>query len=227
MFSSSAPAASAVSSPTNAPRFPRCSVRSPWPAAPWPNATPSPPACANGSAPPSRSNGWTRTTWPRPSALIRRIKPDLVINVALPYQDLPIMDACLETGVDYLDTANYEPPDVAKFEYKWQWAYQERFEQAGLMALLGCGLRSRRDQRLLRLGPEAPLRRDPHHRHHRLQRRRPRPALRHQLQPGDQHPRGHPARPLLGERRVGGDRPAQLVHDLRLPRGHRPEEDAT
>ena len=60
-------------------------------------------------------------------ALIRRIKPDLVLNVALPYQDLPLMDACLETGVDYLDTANYEPPDVAKFEYKWQWAYKERF----------------------------------------------------------------------------------------------------
>jgi saccharopine dehydrogenase (NAD+, L-lysine-forming) len=54
--------------------------------------------------------------------LIRQVKPKLVINVALPYQDLPIMDACLETGVDYLDTANYEPPDVAKFEYKWQWA---------------------------------------------------------------------------------------------------------
>ena len=73
------------------------------------------------------------------AALIRRIKPDLVPNVALPYQDLPLMDACLETGVDYLDTANYEPPDVAKFEYKWQWAYRERFERANLMALLGSG----------------------------------------------------------------------------------------
>ena len=73
------------------------------------------------------------------AALIRRIKPDLVLNVALPYQDLPLMDACLETGVDYLDTANYEPPDVAKFEYKWQWAYRERFERANLMALLGSG----------------------------------------------------------------------------------------
>jgi len=71
--------------------------------------------------------------------LINRIKPALVINVALPYQDLTIMDACLETGVHYLDTANYEPLDTAKFEYKWQWAYQERFEQAGLMALLGSG----------------------------------------------------------------------------------------
>ena len=72
-------------------------------------------------------------------ALINRVKPELLINVALPYQDLTIMDACLETGVNYLDTANYEPLDTAKFEYKWQWAYQERFEKAGLMALLGSG----------------------------------------------------------------------------------------
>jgi saccharopine dehydrogenase (NAD+, L-lysine-forming) len=72
-------------------------------------------------------------------ALIQRVKPDLVINVALPYQDLPIMDACLATGVDYLDTANYEPPDEAKFEYSWQWAYQDRFQEKGIMALLGSG----------------------------------------------------------------------------------------
>ena len=72
-------------------------------------------------------------------ALIRDFQPALVINVALPYQDLPLMDACLEAGVDYLDTANYEPPDEAKFEYKWQWAYRKRFEDAGLMALLGSG----------------------------------------------------------------------------------------
>jgi saccharopine dehydrogenase (NAD+, L-lysine-forming) len=72
-------------------------------------------------------------------ALIKRVQPALVINVALPYQDLPLMDACLEAGVDYLDTANYEPPDEAKFEYKWQWAYQERFEAKGIMALLGSG----------------------------------------------------------------------------------------
>jgi saccharopine dehydrogenase (NAD+, L-lysine-forming) len=71
--------------------------------------------------------------------LIQDFKPDLLIHVALPYQDLTIMDACLETGVDYLDTANYEPKEVAKFEYGWQWAYRERFEQAGVMALLGCG----------------------------------------------------------------------------------------
>ena len=72
-------------------------------------------------------------------ALIKQVQPKLVINVALPYQDLHIMDACLETGVDYLDTANYEPLDTAKFEYSWQWAYQERFREKGLMALLGSG----------------------------------------------------------------------------------------
>ncbi|MCP3427918.1 saccharopine dehydrogenase family protein [Opacimonas viscosa] len=72
-------------------------------------------------------------------AIIKQTKPDLVVNLALPYQDLAIMDACLACGVDYLDTANYEPKDVAKFEYSWQWAYQERFEKAGLMALLGSG----------------------------------------------------------------------------------------
>jgi len=72
-------------------------------------------------------------------ALIRKVQPELVINVALPYQDQTIMDACLETGVNYLDTANYEPLDTAKFEYKWQWAYQEKFQKAGLMALLGSG----------------------------------------------------------------------------------------
>jgi saccharopine dehydrogenase (NAD+, L-lysine-forming) len=72
-------------------------------------------------------------------ALIRRFQPDLVLNLALPYQDLHIMDACLEAGVSYLDTANYEPLDTAKFEYSWQWAYQERFREKGLMALLGSG----------------------------------------------------------------------------------------
>jgi saccharopine dehydrogenase (NAD+, L-lysine-forming) len=72
-------------------------------------------------------------------ALINDFKPEIVINVALPYQDLTIMDACLATGVHYLDTANYEPLDTAKFEYKWQWDYKERFEKAGLTAILGCG----------------------------------------------------------------------------------------
>lgn len=71
--------------------------------------------------------------------IIKKHEPKLVINVALPYQDLAIMDACLETKTDYLDTANYEPKDEAKFEYSWQWAYKKQFEEAGIMALLGCG----------------------------------------------------------------------------------------
>ena len=72
-------------------------------------------------------------------ALFERHKPKMVINVALPYQDLTIMEACLRCGVNYLDTANYEPRDEAHFEYSWQWAYRERFEKAGLTAILGCG----------------------------------------------------------------------------------------
>lgn len=76
---------------------------------------------------------------PELTAFFKQEQPDLVINVALPYQDLTIMDACLAARIDYLDTANYEPLDTAKFEYKWQWAYQDKFEQAGLTALLGSG----------------------------------------------------------------------------------------
>lgn len=72
-------------------------------------------------------------------ALINRFKPDLVLNLALPYQDLSIMDACLATKTDYVDTANYEPLDNAKFEYKWQWAYDEKYKKAGITALLGSG----------------------------------------------------------------------------------------
>ena len=71
--------------------------------------------------------------------LIERFRPDVLINVALPYQDLTIMDACLRTGVNYVDTANYEPRDEARFCYAWQWAYQDRFREAGLTALLGSG----------------------------------------------------------------------------------------
>ncbi|MES2491919.1 MAG: saccharopine dehydrogenase family protein [Pseudomonadota bacterium] len=71
--------------------------------------------------------------------LIEKVRPQLIVNLALPYQDLAIMDACLATGVHYLDTANYEPKDEAKFEYKWQWAYHDRFREKGLMALLGSG----------------------------------------------------------------------------------------
>lgn len=73
------------------------------------------------------------------TTLIQKTKPDLVINMALPYQDLPIMDACLIAGTNYLDTANYEPKNIAKFEYSWQWAYHERFKEAKLTAILGCG----------------------------------------------------------------------------------------
>jgi len=72
-------------------------------------------------------------------ALINNYQPDVVLNLALPYQDLHIMDACLEAGVHYIDTANYEPLNEAHFEYRWQWAYQEKFRQKGLMAVLGSG----------------------------------------------------------------------------------------
>lgn len=71
--------------------------------------------------------------------LIERFRPDVVLNLALPYQDLHIMEACLRTGVHYIDTANYEPPDEAHFEYSWQWAYHERFKEKGIMAVLGSG----------------------------------------------------------------------------------------
>jgi saccharopine dehydrogenase (NAD+, L-lysine-forming) len=89
----------------------------------------------------------------------RAAKPALLINVALPYQDLPLMDACLEAGVPYLDTANYEPKDVAKFEYSWQWAYRERFEAGRTDGAARLGLRSRRHATSHRLRGQAPLRR--------------------------------------------------------------------
>lgn len=72
-------------------------------------------------------------------ALMKSFQPSIVIHVALPYQDLTIMEACLQAGVNYLDTANYEPKDEAKFEYSWQWAFQDRFKATGLTAILGCG----------------------------------------------------------------------------------------
>ncbi|MCD7714633.1 MAG: saccharopine dehydrogenase NADP-binding domain-containing protein, partial [Prevotella sp.] len=72
-------------------------------------------------------------------ALFGKFKPEICVNLALPYQDLTIMEACLACGVNYLDTANYEPRDEAHFEYSWQWAFKERFEKAGLTAILGCG----------------------------------------------------------------------------------------
>jgi saccharopine dehydrogenase (NAD+, L-lysine-forming) len=76
---------------------------------------------------------------PELAGLIKQFQPDVVLNLALPYQDLHIMDACLETGVHYIDTANYEPLDVAHFEYSWQWAYQEKFRHRGIVAVLGSG----------------------------------------------------------------------------------------
>lgn len=76
---------------------------------------------------------------PEMVALIREFKPDIVMNITLPFYDLKIMEACLQAGVNYLDTANYEPKDVAHFEYKEQWAYQQKFKEKGLMAVLGCG----------------------------------------------------------------------------------------
>lgn len=72
-------------------------------------------------------------------ALINEVRPQIVLNIALPYQDLTIMEACLRTGVHYLDTANYEHPDLAKFEYKEQWAFHDRYKEKGIMALLGSG----------------------------------------------------------------------------------------
>src|SRR5690606_32306484 len=72
-------------------------------------------------------------------SLIEGFKPDVVLNLALPYQDLTIMEACLATKTSYVDTANYEPRDNAHFEYKYQWAYHDRFKEAGIMALLGSG----------------------------------------------------------------------------------------
>ncbi|MEO0386785.1 MAG: saccharopine dehydrogenase NADP-binding domain-containing protein, partial [Pseudomonadota bacterium] len=71
--------------------------------------------------------------------LIKKTGADILVNLALPYQDLALMDACLEAGVHYLDTANYEPEDEAKFAYHWQWAYRDRFRDAGLTAILGSG----------------------------------------------------------------------------------------
>lgn len=94
---------------------------------------------ANPAAPKMESARVDADSVPELVALLRAHRPELVINVALPYQDLTIMEACLECGVNYLDTANYEPKDVAHFEYSWQWAYRERFEKAGLTAILGCG----------------------------------------------------------------------------------------
>ncbi len=99
---------------------------------------------------------------PALSALIKQIGPKLVVNLALPYQDLTIMEACLNTGTHYLDTANYEPKDVARFEYKWQWDMHDRFKARGIMALLGSGFDPRRHQRVRHVAEEAQAEDHPH-----------------------------------------------------------------
>ena len=152
--------------------------------------------------------------------LIKSFQPDLVMNIALPYQDLTIMDACLACGVNYLDTANYEPENTddpvwraayekrckeagfsAYFDYSWQWAYREKFEKAGLTALLGCGF----DPGVTRLCAQARIRYHRHDRYSGLQRRRSRLCLCHEFQSGNQPARGLRARQLLGKRQMGGD----------------------
>ena len=153
-------------------------------------------------------------------ALIKQEQPKLVINVALPYQDLTIMDACLATGVDYLDTANYEPLDTAKFEYSLAVGLPGALQGKGADGAARLRLRSGRDQRLHRPGRQEVPGRGGGDRHHRRQRRQPRPALCHQLQPGDQHPRGDRHLPSLGERPVG--REPGALHQARpstSPRG--------
>ena len=169
--------------------------------------------------------GSTPTTSRRSTKLTQRTtSPQVVINVALPYQDLDIMDACLAAGVDYLDTANYEPLDVAKFEIQLAVGLPGAVQEHGRMALLGSGFDPGvTNDRILRVRQK-----------HLFDEfttstsstatAAPRQGVRHELQSRDQHPRDHGARPLLGERRVEGDRPAQRVEDLRLPRRRRAEE---
>ena len=138
--------------------------------------------------------------------LIEGFGPDIVINLALPYQDLHIMGACLKTKVDYVDTANYEPTDTAKFEYSWQWAYRERYKAAGITALLGSGFDPGVTSVFCAYAQKHYFDTIEEDRHPRLQRRRPRLPVRDQLQSGDQHPRGKRQGQLLGERPLGGDR---------------------
>ncbi len=101
-------------------------------------------------------------------ALIKQSGAELLVNLALPYQDLKLMDACLEAGINYLDTANYEPEDEAKFEYHWQWAYQERFKKSRLDCDPRLWLRSGRNFRVRNLAEEAQAGYHPSDRHSRL-----------------------------------------------------------
>ena len=137
-------------------------------------------------------------------ALIEKEKPDVVLNLALPYQDLTIMDACLATKTHYVDTANYEPEDTAKFEYSWQWAYRERFEKAGITALLGSGF----DPGVTSVFSAYALKHefDEIYRYLRLQRRRPWVPVCDKLQSGNQYSRSIRKRFLLGRWKMGRDR---------------------
>ena len=161
-------------------------------------------------------------------ALLNDIKPQLVINVALPYQDLTIMDACLECGVNYLDTANYEPHRYRPFRVQLAVGLSGQVPGKGPDGGAGLRFRSRRHQYLLRLRPETPLRQHREHRHPRLQRRRTRPSLRHQLQSGDQYPRGDPDRAPLAGRQVDRDpghpRRRLCPFQFRLSRGRSARE---
>ena len=191
---------------------------------------------------------WTRTTWTQLCALIDEYKPDIVMNIALPYQDLTIMDACLECGVNYMDTANYEPEDTddpewraiyekrckdegftAYFDYSWQWAYKKKFEEAGLTALLGCGFDPGVTQAYSALTHRSIVFDEiDYHRHPGLQRRRPRLSVRDQLQPGDQSCARSPRQRLATGKTVTGLRSRPMEHQARVrlrsgrPKGHVP-----
>ncbi len=134
------------------------------------------------------------------TALINQVKPDVVLNLALPYQDLAIMEACLAAKVNYVDTANYEPEDTAKFEYSWQWAYRKKFEDAGITALLGSGFDPGVTGVFSAYAQKHYFDEINYIDIFRLQRRRPWLSLRHKLQPGDQYPGGFRQGKLLGGR---------------------------
>ena len=129
--------------------------------------------------------------------LFNSYKPELVINLALPYQDLTIMDACLACGCNYMDTANYEPKDEAHFEYSWQWAYKDKFEKSWSLRYPWLRLRPRCFGHFYCIRCQASLRRDRGSRHRRLQCRQSPQGFRNQLQPRNQHPRDYPERSVV------------------------------
>ena len=163
----------------------------------------------------------------------RRVQPDLVMNIALPYQDLTIMDACLECGVNYMDTANYEPGRSER--PRMESSLRQTLQGRGLLGLLrlllavglqgeiregrsdrsaGFRLRPGRYPGILRIRTETPVRHHRHHRHSGLQRWRPWLSLCNQLQPRNQPARGFRTRLLLGERQVGRD--SRYEHQARV-----------